>query len=279
MTKKIICLGVILAMIFSLMGCIQGNKLKEYKASANTTIETYAQEKGQDNYTVENWAIIERLVTEGKAAVEIAKTKDGVAEAVETAKQKINAVQQEGEMGLRQGFYITDDNSATIRLYGDNMFSFKIIYISYLSTGSYSIENEKLIFNYTDKSELLFEIGDDQLVFIGANTEGVEEGPLEVGTIFKFSENAFQELQQGVYATDDGMASVTLVDDQYIFDRHSGTNYRPTGNYTIDNGKLTLYIEDNAAFVFDINDGQLVFVSGHLAEFLVAAGTIFKLVN
>ena len=42
--------------------------LEEYKASANTTIETYAQEKGQDNYTVENWAIIERLVTEGKAA-------------------------------------------------------------------------------------------------------------------------------------------------------------------------------------------------------------------
>ena len=183
-------------------------------------------------------------------------------------------------MGLRQGFYTTDDNFASIRLYGDNLFSFRIIYISYLPTGSYSIENGKLILSYTDKSELLFEIGDDQLVFIGANTEGAEEGPLEAGTIFNFSENAIQELQQGIYATDDGMASVTLVDDnKYIFDRHSGTSYRPTGNYTIVNGKLTLYIEDKAEFVFDINDGQLVFVSGNLAEFLVATGTIFKLVN
>lgn len=91
--------------------------------------------------------------------------------------------------------------------------------------------------NYNEESGLL----SDQLVFIGANTEGAEEGPLEVGTIFNFSENAIQELQQGIYATDDGMSSVTLVDDKYIFDRHSRTSYRPTGNYTINNGKLTRF--------------------------------------
>lgn len=92
MIKKIICFGVILVMIFSLMGCNQGNKLEEYKASANTTIETYAQEKGQDNYTVENWAIIERLVAEGKMAVDAAADKSGVDAAATVAKQAINAV-------------------------------------------------------------------------------------------------------------------------------------------------------------------------------------------
>ena len=49
--------------------------------------------------------------------------------------------------------------------------------------------------------------------------------------------------------------------------------------YAIANDKLTLYIEDTAEFVFNIVGEQLVFVGGHLAEPLVAKGTIFKLAN
>jgi len=91
MIKKLVCLGIVFLMIFSLAAC-QNNELAQYKTAAKTNLETYTESKGQDNYTVENWAIIEGLVAEGKMAVDAAADKSGVDAAATVAKQAINAV-------------------------------------------------------------------------------------------------------------------------------------------------------------------------------------------
>ena len=49
------------------------------------------------------------------------------------------------------------------------------------------------------------------------------------------------ELKQGVYVTDDGLSSVTLTtDNEFAFVRHLATSYVPTGNYSINKGKLII---------------------------------------
>jgi hypothetical protein len=86
------------------------------------------------------------------------------------------------------------------------------------------------------------------------------------------------ELQQGVYVTDDGLASVTLsADNEFIFVRHIAMNYVPAGNYSIKKGKLKLYVSDNEEYVFNIKSGQIVFESGFMAETVITKGTVFKL--
>jgi hypothetical protein len=86
------------------------------------------------------------------------------------------------------------------------------------------------------------------------------------------------ELKQGVYVTDDGLASVTLsADNEFAFVRHIATSYVPTGNYSIKKGKLILHVSDNEEYVFNIKSksGQIVFESGF--EPLITKGTVFKL--
>lgn len=92
--KKIIIIGVILVMLFSLAAC-KGNELAEYKAQAKADLEAYAESKGQENYSEDNWAAILGLVEDGKAAVDAAENKTAVDNAVSTAKEEINAIQRE----------------------------------------------------------------------------------------------------------------------------------------------------------------------------------------
>ena len=184
----------------------------------------------------------------------------------------------EPNIELKQGIYITDDGIGRIELYGDNLFSFSLIYMSYLPTGNYTVKDDKLTLCYTDNSELIFEIQSDRIIFVDAYVEGlpIESRPVEIGTVFKLSD--IQELKQGTYVTDDGLASLTLFEDcNYIFNRHLGTSYHPSGSYSIVNGKLILYIEDKEEFVFNIENDQLIFVSGQLAEPFIESGTIFTL--
>lgn len=86
------------------------------------------------------------------------------------------------------------------------------------------------------------------------------------------------EVKQGIYVTDDGMASVTLLaDNEFIFVRHIATSYVPAGKYSIKKGKLILHVSDNEEYVFNIKSGQIVFASGFETETLVTKGTVFKL--
>ena len=182
--KSLFIVLIVILLGFGLTAC-NNNTLGSYKTAGKTAIETHAATKVQDNYCTENWAVLCDTVTAGKIAVDDAENKAGVDMVVTMTKDKIDKVENK----LKQGYYITDDKVASIRLYGDNLFNFSIIYMSFLPKGRYSIDNGKLILNYSDTQELVFEIGNGQLLFIGANIEGsfVEDGPLKVGTIFKIS--------------------------------------------------------------------------------------------
>ena len=86
------------------------------------------------------------------------------------------------------------------------------------------------------------------------------------------------ELKQGVYATEDGSASVTLHgDNEFFFVRDRFSSYCPTGKYSIKKGKLILHVTDDEEYIFDIKDGQLV--SGPESGIFFESGTIFKLSN
>lgn len=86
------------------------------------------------------------------------------------------------------------------------------------------------------------------------------------------------ELKQGVYVTDDGLASVTLSsNNEFMFVMHIAASYVPTGNYSIKKGKLILHVSDNEEYVFNIKNGQIVFESGFETETLISKGTVFKL--
>jgi len=90
-------------------------------------------------------------------------------------------------------------------------------------------------------------------------------------------------VKQGLYVTTEDKsateyASVKLYDDnKFAFDRGNATSYCPTGDYYVDNGKLTLRVSDDEEYIFDIKNGKLIFRSGVYAEELVKSGTVFKL--
>lgn len=95
------------------------------------------------------------------------------------------------EMGdtLKQGVYSTDDEMFRVELYGENSFSLHVMTMSHLPTGSYNVDKGKLLLNYTNDCELVFDIGDNRLTFLGTNTGGqfAEEGLMIVGSVFKLT--------------------------------------------------------------------------------------------
>jgi hypothetical protein len=88
---------------------------------------------------------------------------------------------------LKQGVYTTDDQTATITLYGDNLSKLDIIYVDSLCTGSYSINSNKLFLNLDENYALIFQVRNNQLIFEGTNEDGklLKEGPVKVGTVFE----------------------------------------------------------------------------------------------
>jgi len=93
--KKLIVIGILLIMIISLAACHKNDDLESYKIDANNTLETYAQDKGQTNYSEENWAAICKAVEDGKAAIEAAITKPAATTAVNDAKEVIEGVKMD----------------------------------------------------------------------------------------------------------------------------------------------------------------------------------------
>ena len=64
----------------------------EYKADKKADLVIYADNKGQDNYTAENWTAIQDAVTAGQNAIDNAADKTAVDAAVEAAKTEIDSV-------------------------------------------------------------------------------------------------------------------------------------------------------------------------------------------
>ena len=96
MRKKLMCLGLVCLLMFSLFGCeisaVRANKLAEYKTTAKEELDTYATSKDENNYTAASWAEILECVAEGKTAIDAAKNEPSVDTAVTTAKLAIDDV-------------------------------------------------------------------------------------------------------------------------------------------------------------------------------------------
>lgn len=183
MRKRLIGIAVTLVMLFGVFGLVacDTQSLDEYKLAGKAEIEAYAEER-KDNYSEEGWTTVCGIVDAGKTAVDEATDKAGVDTAVATAKGEIDEV----DIQLRQGFYTTEDKWHSIRLHGENQFSLSIAYISHLPTGAYRVEGGKLVLEYRENDELVFEIKNGELIFVGTMKDGiiVEEGLVKVGTIF-----------------------------------------------------------------------------------------------
>lgn len=68
------------------------NSLTEYKTAKKAEIEQYALDKGESNYSAQNWALIEGYVSAAKTAIDAAEDKAAVDSAVSSAKASIDEV-------------------------------------------------------------------------------------------------------------------------------------------------------------------------------------------
>ena len=94
MIKKIICLGVILVIFFSLAACNNDFNLEDYKENAKAEIQVYAY-LGQGNYLVDNWLEVLQIASNGKTTVAKAENKVDVDTAVKETKDAIDEVEKE----------------------------------------------------------------------------------------------------------------------------------------------------------------------------------------
>ena len=67
-------------------------ELDEYKATGKAALETYANGKGEANYTADNWTAIQSAVTAGKSAIDAAANEAAVDAAYNAAVANIDAV-------------------------------------------------------------------------------------------------------------------------------------------------------------------------------------------
>ena len=114
---------------FSFLACDGG--LAKYKAEAKTTIEAYAQSKGQIRYSTDNWDAIKEFVATGKIAVDTATDKAGVETAVNSAKQAIDAIPQTWPAGELDGTLINKIRQDYLETFDEN----------YISQNGYTIDN------------------------------------------------------------------------------------------------------------------------------------------
>lgn len=108
MIKKIICLGVVLVIAFSWSSCSQG--FTEYKEDAKEQIESYADTKGQNNYSAENWNALLQAVSTGKMAIDDAASETDVDMSYSSAVQRIDAIipKEENMEEILKHFDLTD---------------------------------------------------------------------------------------------------------------------------------------------------------------------------
>lgn len=68
------------------------NSFNDYKTTKKAEIEKYASDKGEANYSAQNWALIEGYVSAAKTAIDAAEDKAAVDSAVSSAKASIDEV-------------------------------------------------------------------------------------------------------------------------------------------------------------------------------------------
>lgn len=87
------------------------------------------------------------------------------------------------------------------------------------------------------------------------------------------------ELKTGKYVEmENGLAWVVLRENnEFEFNRHIATSYKPRGSYSIQNGELILKVSDKEEYKFKIDGEKLVFESGTFIGDLLKNGAVFQL--
>ena len=105
-------------------------------------------------------------------------------------------------------------------------------------------------------------------------------GFILIMSFFLFSGCRTTELKQGEYISEDGIARVTLSNNnEFKFISGVASSYVPTGNYIIKNGKLILHVSDNEEYVFKIKGEKIVFESGSYGNTIISKETVFSFVD
>jgi len=89
----------------------QQRELEEHRVAAKTALEVYAENRGEENFTPENWAVIQGHVDYGKAAIKASADKGTIDSALAKAKENIGAVKTNEEIALLEA-YKADAKSA-----------------------------------------------------------------------------------------------------------------------------------------------------------------------
>lgn len=97
MLRKLVGLGIALALLFALAACNTYFDLAKYKTAAKNEITSHVQGLTPSNYTPANWTLIEQRVDEGKAAVNEATSKPAVDIAKTETIQAIDEVESKGK--------------------------------------------------------------------------------------------------------------------------------------------------------------------------------------
>ncbi len=89
------------------------------------------------------------------------------------------------------------------------------------------------------------------------------------------------ELKQGIYTTDDKIATITLYGDNLFKFDIIYVDCLYTGNYSIKSNKLILNLDEKYEFIFEVGDNQIVFKGTNddgnfLEEGPIKVGTVFK---
>lgn len=96
---------------------------------------------------------------------------------------KIFVLDKDYSITLKQGYYFTSDNKSKLSLFGESEFVYvRTIVTSYYPTGTYTVEDDKLILNPGYDMLMVFYIGNDELVFISGE---LAEPFVTPGTIYK----------------------------------------------------------------------------------------------
>lgn len=91
------------------------------------------------------------------------------------------------------------------------------------------------------------------------------------------------ELKPGKYIKEDtdllDMSYITIEEDnKFTFTRGIALSYLPTGTYSIDSDKLTLYVSDGESYIFEIEKDKLIFESSTIdISEMISKGAIYKL--
>ncbi len=87
-----------------------------------------------------------------------------------------------------------------------------------------------------------------------------------------------KELTSGKYLSEDGLSFISIEEnDNIIFQRSVGTSYRPSGKYQLKGKKLTLEVNDDLKYEFEVKNDTLVFISSGLREGFLKPGTKYVL--